>query len=234
MNSWYFILLFAAPMFGGLIAIAFRKQAELNYKLVLSFSGAFLFTIILVHLFPAVFSLLPNAGIYVLAGFFIQIILEQLTHGIEHGHFHGHHHSTGYITSLMIGLTLHSFLDGIPLSSAAMMQATNNTLLYGICIHKIPEGFALASLFLISNYKNATAVIFLVLFSLAAPFSMLLGNYFQQAQSPLLNILIAVALGSFLHVSTTILFESESSAHKFNWKRIAAIALGGVLALMFA
>lgn len=233
MNSYYLLLLFAAPLSGGITAIAFRKQAQANYKLVLSFSGAFLFTIILQHLFPVVFDLVPDAGLYVLAGFFIQIILEQLTHGIEHGHFHGHDHTAGYITSLMVGLTLHSFLDGIPLSSAAMMDATHSALFYGICIHKIPEGFALASLLLISKYKNSTVALLLISFAAVAPVAVLLGNYFQAIHSPVLNILIAIALGSFLHVSTTILFESESSAHKFNWKRILAIALGGGMALLF-
>src|SRR5438477_1765455 len=98
MNIGSMTLLFAAPLLGGLAALLFRKQAEANYKLVLSFSGAFLFTIILLHLFPTVFQNTPNAGLFVLVGFFIQILLEQLTHGIEHGHFHAHEHTGAYIT----------------------------------------------------------------------------------------------------------------------------------------
>ncbi|HYV92338.1 MAG TPA: ZIP family metal transporter [Chitinophagales bacterium] len=234
MNSWSLILLFAAPLLGGLAALLFRKQAEANYKLVLSFSGAFLFTIILIHLFPTVFKNTPNAGLFVLIGFFIQILLEQLTHGIEHGHFHAHEHSGAYITPLIVGLSLHSFLDGIPLSSNQLMEETHHALLYGISIHKIPEGFALASILIISNYKSASIGIYLVLFSLVAPAAVLLGNYFQEYQTTLLNSLIAVALGSFLHVSTTILFESENKAHRFGWQRIGAIVLGGGLAFLFS
>lgn len=234
MNSWSIALLFAAPLVGGLVAMYFRKQAEVNYKLVLSFSGSFLFTIILLHLFPTVFQSTHNAGLFVLIGFFIQILLEQLTHGIEHGHFHAHEHSGTYITPLVVGLSLHSFLDGIPLSSKDLMQETHNALLYGICIHKIPEGFALASILFISNYKTTTVGIYLLLFSLVAPCAMLLGNYFRENQTALLNSLIAVALGSFLHVSTTILFESEDKAHRFGWKRIGAILLGGGLAFVFS
>lgn len=226
------LLLFISPLIGGAVALLFRKKAEANYKLVLSFSGAFLFTIILLHLFPTVFENTQNAGLYILIGFFIQILLEQLTHGIEHGHFHSHQHGASYITSLLIGLSLHSFLDGIPLSSRDLLNETHNTLLYGICIHKIPEGFALASLLLVSGYKVPQSFIYILLFAFVAPLAVILGNYFSQNYLPFLNILIAVALGSFLHVSTTILFESESSSHRFSWRRIAAIAIGGALAFI--
>lgn len=228
------LIVFCAPLLGGLVALLFRKQAEANYKLVLSFSGAFLFTIILLHLFPSVFMNTPNAGIYVLIGFFIQIVLEQLTHGIEHGHFHTQEHGGGYIAPLIAGLSLHSFLDGIPLSSTQFMEETHHALLYGISIHKIPEGFALASILIISGYSRPRIAVFLLLFALVAPVAILLGSYFQNHQTALLNSLIAVALGSFLHVSTTILFESENRSHQFGWKRIGAILIGGGLAFAFS
>ncbi|MEO5673525.1 MAG: ZIP family metal transporter [Chitinophagales bacterium] len=234
MTIWNLLLIFSAPLLGGVVALLFREQAAANYKLVLSFSGAFLFTIILLHLFPAVFQNSPDAGLFVLIGFFIQILLEQLTQGIEHGHFHPHEQSGSYIVPLIAGLSLHSFLDGIPLSSDQVMRETHHALLYGIFIHKIPEGFALASILIISNYRNSRIGLYLSLFALVAPLAMLLGNYFQQYQAALLNSLIAVALGSFLHVSTTILFESENKSHRFGWKRIGAILVGGGLAFIFS
>ena len=233
MNVWSVFFIFITPLIGGAIALIFQEQAKANYKLVLSFSGAFLFTIILLHLFPTVFQNSPNAGLFILLGFFIQIILEQLTHGIEHGHFHTHEHGGNYIFSLMAGLSLHSILDGIPLSNKELLQQTHNALLYGIGIHKIPEGFALASILIVSQFKKPSAILLLILFSLIAPIAMMFGNYIHSSQTVLINILMAVALGSFLHVSTTILFESESSSHQFGWKRILSIILGAGLALLF-
>jgi zinc transporter ZupT len=234
MNTLTMLLILLAPLSGGLLAIAFREQAQANYKLVLSFSGAFLFTIIMMHLFPTVFRQMPDAGLFVLIGFFIQIVLEQLTRGIEHGHFHAHEHGGVHIATLIIGLSLHSFLDGIPLSSKELLHETHNALLYGISIHKVPEGFALASILILSHYSRLRVVIYLLLFSLVAPAAILLGHYFHAADPSLLNALIAVALGSFLHVSTTILFESESKSHTFRWKRIISILLGAGLALAFS
>jgi zinc transporter ZupT len=169
MNGWEFTVLTTAPIIGGMAALLIKKQSKENYRLVLSFSGAFLFSITLIHLLPVVFSMNPLAGVYVLAGFFIQIFLEQLTHGIEHGHFHEHSERPSYIFALLLGLSLHSFLDGIPLSNHQLLEEGHHSLLYGISLHKIPEGFALASVLLFSNYRKITTFSFLILFSLIAP-----------------------------------------------------------------
>jgi zinc transporter ZupT len=232
MKTWELLILIAAPIAGGISAILFKMHSKENYKLVLSFSGAFLFSITLIHLFPVVFANNANAGVYVLAGFFIQVFLEQLTHGIEHGHFHEHNENRTYIFALLVGLTIHSFLDGIPLSNNQILEQGHHSLLYGISLHKIPEGFALASVLLFSNYKKPGVLICVLLFSLVAPAAVLFANQFGNTGSHFFSIIVAVAVGSFLHVSTTILFESESGQHLFGWKKIMAIVLGAGISLL--
>ena len=44
-------------------------------------------------------------------------------------------------------------------------------------------------------------------------------------------ILFAVVIGIFLHISTTILFES-SEDHRFNYLRLGIILTGAALAMM--
>jgi len=230
---WEVLLLFIAPLWGCIAAIILRKHATANYKLVLSFSGAFLFTIVILHLLPETFSAYPKAGLFILAGFFIQILLEQLTHGIEHGHFHEHKENTSYILALLVGLSVHSLMDGLPLSDRNLIESTHHSILYGISIHKIPEGFALASILMFSGYSNVRIFVLGILFSLVAPLAMFFGGFLNDYNPIWLHALIAVAIGSFLHVSTTILFESEEKRHGLGWKKILAIAAGGGIALLF-
>ncbi|MBA3649780.1 MAG: ZIP family metal transporter [Chitinophagales bacterium] len=232
MKTWELLLLTGAPISGGIIAFFLKTKNKNDYKLVLSFSGAFLFSITVIHLFPLIFKNGESAGLYVLLGFFIQIFLEQLTHGIEHGHFHEHSENNSYILAVLTGLTLHSFLDGIPLANAGMLQSSHTSLLYGISLHKIPEGFALTSILLFSFLKKPQILIILFLFSLAAPSAVLIADHF--INSRFFFVLIAMASGSLLHVSTTILFESESGSHFFGWKKITAIILGVGLSLLTA
>ena len=234
MKGWEFMILIGAPLCGGIAALLLKRQSTENYKLVLTFSGAFLFSIMLIHLFPLVFSINESAGIYILAGFFVQVLLEQLTHGIEHGHFHQHGENPSYIFALLLGLSIHSFFDGVPLSDHRVLEESHHSLLYGISLHKLPEGFALASVLLYSGYKKSTALIFVLLFSLVAPAAVLLSNQLFDANSQTFSIIVAIAVGSFLHVSTTILFESESGQHYFGWKKIVVILLGAAIALFTA
>ena len=82
---------------------------------------------------------------WVLVGFFIQLLLEQLSGGVEHGHIHAPHNATGkFAISVMLGLCVHAFLEGIPLthfteyagSAHAHHGHEHNHLLYGIILHK--------------------------------------------------------------------------------------------------
>ena len=77
-------------------------------------------------------------------------------------------------------------------------------------------------------------LLWLFVFALMAPLGNIVGNLFQEYFTTLLPIfdyVLAVVLGMFLHISTTILFESDES-HKFNLKKLIVIIVGGTAAYM--
>ena len=68
---------------------------------------------------------------------------------------------------------------------------------------------------------------------LASPAGVLVGNFLVPAgllQGGLYAALLGLVAGSFLHVSTTILFET-SPEHRLNWPKLAATLAGLGLAL---
>ncbi len=226
-------ILFIAPIIGAIVALFIKRNDDAYFKLVLAFSGAFLFSVMLLHLLPEIYqSQGITAGIFMLIGFFIQVILEQATRGIEHGHFHHHSESNSFLISLFIGLSVHSFFDGIPATHMHSDDHQHSSLLYGIALHKVPEGFALASIFLFSKFSRNKTFIIVLLFSLIAPFGSVVSSFIQENNSSYYPLLLAVVAGSLLHVSTTILFESESGKHAFTFKKILAISFGVMLALL--
>ncbi|HXP49974.1 MAG TPA: hypothetical protein VN922_08475, partial [Bacteroidia bacterium] len=80
-----YLILFAVVFSSGFTVslITIPKQA---LKLLLAFTGSLLFSIAVLDLIPEIYgSMGKTAGIYILAGFFLQIILEFFSHGIEHG-----------------------------------------------------------------------------------------------------------------------------------------------------
>ncbi|WP_164110809.1 MULTISPECIES: ZIP family metal transporter [Sphingobacterium] len=227
-------ILFLSAFISGL-AVFFVKRDNTNYlKLILSFSGAYLFAITVLHLIPHVYHANTTSpeviGLYILGGFIFQLLLEQFSQGIEHGHIH-HNENAGFPLGIMISLCLHAFLEGMPLISGQQSK-----LVFGIAIHHIPAAFALGSLLLSSSLSKRAIIIMLFIFAAMTPLGFMTSSVLSKGEvgniSQHFDKIMAVVIGIFLHISTTILFESGSADHhKFNKKKMAAVFLGLAISL---
>lgn len=232
METWELILLFSSAFFGGISVFYFKKDNTNRLKLVLSFSGAYLFAITVLHLMPDVYSSGdPKIGLFILGGFLLQILMEQFSEGIEHGHIHKHvHDHYVFPIGIMISLCLHAFLEGMPLAKGQHTQ-----LVYGIALHHIPAAFALGSVLLHANQSKYKTIMLLAVFALMSPIGYLLSVRIGEGTFGDIDIyfdsIMGVVIGIFLHISTTILFES-SVDHKFNLKKFVAVLLGVGIALL--
>lgn len=237
MTIWEYVLLFSSVLLGGGIALYIRRHQPLILRLLLSFSGAYILSIAALHLLPGIFiGGHSEMGLWLLLGFFIQIILEQLSRGVEHGHVHAHVHArTGYGIQILIGLCLHSFIEGMPLSGYPHLHEHSghiNHLLYGIILHKAPAAFALGILLSQSDYSRRFVITSLVIFALMSPLGALTGEQLIVSSIALQRIM-ALVVGSFLHISTTILFEAEGARqHQISWRKLLAMAAGLGVALL--
>ncbi len=227
-------ILFFAALISGLTVFFVKRDNTSFLKLILSFSGAYLFAITVLHLIPHVYhtnSTSPEIiGLYILGGFLFQLLLEQFSQGIEHGHIHHHNHHT-FPLGIMISLCLHAFLEGMPLVAGHQSQ-----LVFGIAIHHIPAAFALGSLLINTSLKKQNIILMLLLFAAMTPLGYITSNLLSQSQVGDISLhfdkMMAVVIGIFLHISTTILFEAGSADHhKFNRKKMLAVLLGIAVSL---
>ena len=227
MNLTTLGLLFASVIAGAIVVEIFKPKKSRNIQILLTFSGAYLLAVSLLHLLPELFhhNTTPNIGLFILGGFLIQILLEYFSQGIEHGHFHK---SNIIPFSVLISLCLHALLEGVPLGGD-LQEHTHNALLYGIVLHKLPVAIVLMTFFLQSGMRKQRAYIFLLIFALMAPLGVYAGNIFG-ALSNFHNEIMAIVIGIFLHISTTILFES-TDGHRFSFTKIITIIIGTLLAL---
>ena len=232
------ISLVAVVFAGGLTALYVSGFKQSYWpKLILSFGGAYLLGLTFVELLPVVYESSTNkVGIWILVGFLIQIMLERLSQGVEHGHIHHHENRhSGYYYSMMIGLCLHAFLEGFPLGAEHLLesQGHNHAYLLGILIHKFPAAFALVSILFLAKFSRPKLFLFLGTFSLMTPLGLLLSSAIQLSPA-VQQIILAVVIGLFLHISTTILFEVEESVahHRLSWYKLAAILIGFVVAYL--
>jgi len=228
------VLLFVTVMISGSLIFFVKSGDQKVVKLLLAFSGAFLIGISFLKLIPEIYtSPAKNIGLFVLLGFLIQLVLELITEGAEHGH--SHIHSEGEKVSpflLLIGLSIHSFLEGMPIVSSFNL-AIQHSLVIGIIIHNIPISLTLMSLFLHFGCTKRKAFIYLLVFALMTPlgslFSTLVLAGTGESVSIYFNYIMAVVVGIFLHVSTSILFETGEN-HQYNLQKFFTVCIGILVA----
>lgn len=225
------IALVVSVIIGGVLVDLFKKASHL--KLLLSFSGGFLLTIIFTHILPETYSDIGSkTGYFILVGFLLQLVLEYFSQGAEHGHTHIHA-STKKIfpLAIFISLVIHSFIESIPLDHHGHHHVDD--LFWGVFLHKIPVAVALKTIFRVSGFSNLQSWIYLMIFALTAPLGLMLGEPIIDALSIEPGWILAIAIGMFLHISTTIIFES-SEGHKLNIMKLLAIVLGFVAGSLIA
>lgn len=241
MQIAYAIILFCAAFIPGIIIINLQKPLKFDLKYLLVFAGTFIFSITIVHLLPELLTASADPqriGLFVLIGFFMQIFLDFITTGVEHGHVHEHSHHHGRFSPimLMIGLCIHGLMDGSILVHPGSHDIAEHTtgLLVGIVLHKIPAAIALMSILTYTIKNKKVLLALLIIFSLASPFGLFFSEIMNQnrliSEEGFL-IIFAIVSGNFLHISTTIYFES-SPQHTFDQKKLFVSLLGAVLAIL--
>jgi zinc transporter ZupT len=227
---------------GGLVSILQRSENEQLIKLMLAFSGGFLLSIAFIHFIPELYEHTElNIGVFILIGFLIQLILEFFSGGIEHGHMHLHKNGKLPV-GMILALCIHSFLEGIPLGNqlAGIEIATahhhdnDHTLFFGILFHRIPVAIALMTLLYTAGIGWLKSWWILGIFAITTPLGLLIG--FNSMNLTYLNafdfnIILAIVVGMFLHISTTIIFETSEN-HKFNFLKLITIFIGCSIAFL--
>lgn len=234
------LLLFIISFVAGSIPLWFRQLNNKGMNLLLAFSGSFLLSITFLHLLHETFEELhASAGVYLLAGFFLQLVIQRFTHGIEHGHVHtdGHDHHVP-LASILVGLGLHAFMEGLPLGFNYAAEATGPSLYLAVAAHKLPE-IILVTTLVLSLKGKMHALLALVVFSLLTPAGSITASIMSHKYSFMMQartVLIPVVAGSFIHIATTIFFESGTKQHLLTLQKVMAIMLGvgiGLLTLLF-
>ncbi len=233
----YIVLILTVLLSGSLVFLL--KIGEQRYmKLMLAFSGAFLIGVTFLVLVPEVYEeATMYTGLFVLAGFLLQLIMELITEGAEHGHAHVHRENERVSPFLLLlGLCIHAFLEGMPIIDE-LDPHLRSSLVWGIVIHNIPISITLTGLFLHYGCSRLKAFIYLLVFALMTPlgslFSYLLDHSMAVSIGQYHRYILAVVIGIFLHVSTSILFETGEN-HRYNLKKILTVCAGLLVAYLIS
>lgn len=249
------LILLGAVMLTGYWVIRSKERNPKAQKLILAFSGAFILALSVFHLLPEVYhhaGHTETAGLLILAGFLLQIILDYFSGGVEHGHVHlpenesvhrqhsGHHHHVhSHISThpgmsrfpyiMMSGLCIHAFIEGLPLFTTS----SGTGLFTGILLHNIPIAFTLVNVFLAAGRSARQALYALFIFGLMTPLGAMVSLILPFDTEHFGHLALALVIGVFFHLSTTILFESDQN-HRFNLLKFITILAGAACAFLLS
>lgn len=249
MSLWLLTILLSIPvLITGFIFLSLKIKAK-NLRFLLAFSAAYLFAISVTHLLPECYEGAngKTIGLFILIGFFIQIIIEYFSAGIEHGHIHAHSDSCHKHLPLgmIIGLYLHSLLEGLPIYQSGMIVevasdtvlTTQQSLIFGITLHNIPIAIAFVTLLLEHQASKLKTVLLLTGFALMAPLgcfiSYVLNSFGVENYDGFMKLSFGIVIGIFLHISTAIMFETSEN-HKYNLAKIMSMIAGVFLAALIS
>jgi zinc and cadmium transporter len=151
----------AANIFGG--AVIVQKNWERSYlKYFVALGAGFMLATAIVEIFPASIQLRgKSAGFLVLLGYLIVHFFEHTV--TPHFHFGEEVHEEEFIQrhkgySVLLGLLIHTFFDGIAIASGFIVSDWLGWVIFlAVFLHKIPEGFTVASVMLASGRSRRTA-----------------------------------------------------------------------------
>jgi len=236
-----YLVLLSSIALGAFTVFWFRFHEPARIKLLNAFTGAYLLSLTVLHLLPELYHAHEGSGGsnshlliggLILAGFFIQVALDVISMGIEHGHSH---HVHGHMPwGILVGLCLHAFVEALALGHSheapeTLGSGSRKILLTSIVIHNFPVSIALLGMLLQSGLSRGRALMLLGVFAAMAPLGMFISS--RTVLAHYAPQLMALVIGIFMHISTTILFEA-SDVHRFNFRKLAAIVIGTVLGVL--
>jgi zinc transporter ZupT len=223
----------AANVLGGLVVVARREWNDLVLKYFIALGAGFMLAATCLRMLPESLRLSPRAPLLVLGGYF-------LVHFFEHTiapHFHfGEevhdelmvHPAVGF--SAVIGLSIHTFFDGVSIASGFLVSVPLGLLIFcAVALHKIPEGFTVASIALASGRGPRGALAAAGVLA-ASTFAGVLGmNRFAEAVAYALPL----STGVTLYVAATDLMPEVNTARSIRMPLVVflGVALFGLCEL---
>jgi ZIP family zinc transporter/zinc and cadmium transporter len=170
-----------------------------------------------------------NAFFFVLAGFFLIHLFEHTI--APHFHFGEETHEEEFHKrnarrAVLLGLAIHSFFDGVAIAAGFLVSTWLGAAIFvAVFLHKLPEGFTVASMVLASGQSRKSAIRGAATLGGATLLGVALTSVFQEK----LQYALPLAGGVTLYVAGTDLLPEIN--REPNW-RIALLVFAGVAILL--
>ncbi|MCL1908441.1 MAG: ZIP family metal transporter [Holophagaceae bacterium] len=225
----YLMILIAclATLLGGWLVVRFLQNRASIMRYISGMAAGYLVSATVVRIMPEALHFGGEKMVFWILGGFL------IVHVIEHGitpHFHygeelvEHEGSptTGIIA--LLGLSMHSFLDGMSITAAMHAQSALGIIVFvGVLLHRIPEGATISSIFLVRGFGPRAALYAAGTLAIAA----LLGAFLQDILRIPVGSVLAISAGLALYVASADLLPQAQKER--GWKSTVSLLAGFLL-----
>jgi zinc and cadmium transporter len=150
-----------ADVAGAALVTAAQKRGHAPLRYFVAGGAGFMLAAAFVRMLPEATEV-PHAFLFVLLGYFGVHLFEHTF--APHFHFGEETHpeallrpAAGWLA--VLGLGVHTLFDGVAIAAGFMVSSTLGGLLFlAVMIHKVPEGFTIASIMLAGGHSSAAAL----------------------------------------------------------------------------
>jgi len=220
----------AGNLIGGYFVV--RKEWPRQYlQYFLALGAGYMLAVVFVEILPQSVHLAgQNAFLYVLIGFFLIHLFEHTI--APHFHFGEETHHQEFERrharrAVLLGLAIHAFFDGVAIAAGFLISTWLGTAIFvAVFLHKLPEGFTVASMVLASGQSRGDAI----RAAAALGGSTLLGVALTGVFSGQLQYALPLAGGVTLYVAGTDLLPEIN--REPNWRMAFLVFLGLAILLI--
>ena len=216
-------------LLGGYFVV--RKEWPRQFlQYFLALGSGYMLAVVFVEILPEAVHLSgQGAFFYVLAGFFLIHLFEHTIaphfHFGEETHLEEFAHSHARRT-VLLGLGMHAFFDGVAIAAGFLVSNwLGAVIFFAVFLHKLPEGFTVASMVLASGQGRSNAIRAAAILG----GSTLLGVALTSVFGGQLEYALPLAGGVTLYVAGTDLLPEVN--RQPNW-RMALLVFSGVAILL--
>jgi ZIP family zinc transporter/zinc and cadmium transporter len=221
-----FALIAAAGNLVGAAALVRHERRSLALiEGCVAFGAGFMLAVAVMEMLPQAFAMGgPAASIYVFGGYLGVHLAQHVL--VPHFHFgeETHRVSAAVRLSVLAGLLLHTFFDGVAIASGfAVSEAFGLLLFLAVFLHKLPEGLTMASVMLAGGQSGGRALAAAAALGIAT----VAGVVLTERSAPLAAHGLALSAGVTLYVAASNLVPEFQS--KKGWALPAAFFGGAVV-----
>lgn len=241
MNEWLILILSVAvasliSLVGGLYLLYGKKGAAKLQEFAVPFAAGALLSATFFDLLPESFEVNGSTDIFIwiLVGFLGFFLMERFLRWFHHHHEHEGSADQSNRNLIIIGDSLHNFIDGLAIGAAFLVSpATGIAVTLAVAAHEIPQEIGDFGLLLKKGMKKSSILWVNVVTALLTVVGAAIVYGFGQSAGFPTEVLLALTAGFFIYIAASDIIPSIHRQESSRQSNVQALVLiFGVIIVM--